>query len=206
MKCPRRFCGAFLNFRTVDGVVVDHCDRCARLYAGICRDCPSPVEGCVGKAIRCHGCKKRRQRENERIWMADPDNRQRKNRAAQKRWRKSKAMRERKKKNSRAWRKLYPDRVKRSKRLYLLKQTAGYVEAQRRWNRDPIRVAKKRAWAIAKYYELHPVRPDPHCSGCGVPIEWTPGHGRPRLTCDSCCTPAELRRRQRGDNKARRAA
>lgn len=201
MKCPRGYCGGFLEFRVVDGVVVDHCDRCARLYAGVCRDCSAGVEGQVGRAIRCKAHKAARKAALFRDWLSNPDNRALKNRRYNQRRRKwSEERKEAQRVKARAWRAKNPDKVKQQHRRFLLSQNPRYLETQRKWNRDPVRVAKKRAWAIAKYYELHPVRPDPHCSGCSAKIEWDGKH-RPRLTCDHCCTPGELRRRQRGYNR-----
>lgn len=210
VKCPLAHCGGFLEFTSVAGKVVESCPRCTRRRAGICRDCPSRVEGSI-KAIRCKACKAARRREQERDRMRDPELHARRTGLARKRYKQRSPQRVAERAQySREWRKAHPDRVKKWKRAYLLKQKPAYLRTQRKWNRDPQRAAKKRAAAIAKYYELHPVRPDPHCSGCGVEIHWTPGHGRPRLTCDSCCTPAELRRRQGGYNatayRKRRAA
>jgi len=202
VKCPvaSKFCGGYLEFTSVAGKVVESCARCDRRRAGICRDCPALVEGYVGKAIRCARCKILRRRENERDRMKGPVIHARKNARYRKKWRTDAAFRERRRRQRKAWMAANPAKVKAMKRRYLLKQPAAYLATQRKWNRDPVRIAKNRAASKAKYYELHPVRPDPHCSRCGVKIDWN-GKCRPRLTCDNCCTAAELRRRRGEYNK-----
>ena len=62
-------CGGALTFRTDRlGRVVEHCPRCARRTAGICADCPRPVAGARGKALRCASCKKRALARNTKRW------------------------------------------------------------------------------------------------------------------------------------------
>lgn len=63
-RCPYRSgtyeCHGLLTY-TVDqmGKAHAHCPRCARREAGICQDCPLPVEGRVRSALRCRACKRR---------------------------------------------------------------------------------------------------------------------------------------------------
>jgi len=68
--CPRRFgpheCGGLIE--TIvhrDGATSLRCAWCERCQAGICRDCPEPVAGRVGSAIRCARCRHTK-RVNER--------------------------------------------------------------------------------------------------------------------------------------------
>lgn len=199
-RCPLRHCGGLLEWRLGEfGRVFDFCARCDRRRRGICRDCQLPVEGQVGKAVRCATHKREALRAAGRRCLADPETRRRKNAQARERSRRP-AAKARKRERRREWCRRNPDRVRQYKRRYLLQQSPTYLETQRRHNADPERQAKKRELALRRYYERHPVRPDPHCAGCGVAIAWTPGKGRPRRTCDECCSPAELRRRQRGYN------
>lgn len=57
-RAGRQVCGGTLR-DLVDGLgrVVRSCERCARRKAGLCRDCPRPVEGRIGDALRCTRCK-----------------------------------------------------------------------------------------------------------------------------------------------------
>jgi hypothetical protein len=203
-KCPLRRCGGALEQRfDALGRMADFCAQCDRRRRGICRDCTAPVEGAIGKAVRCASHKHAARLAAGRRMMSDPAVRAKKN-VNHRKYSKRPEVRARKNECHRAWVAAHPEKKKEYSRRYLLKQSPRYLATQRRHNRRPTRAKKKRDMALAKYYQLHPVRPDPHCTGCGVAIAWTPGQGRPRLTCDKCCTPAELRRRQRGDNVAGR--
>lgn len=182
------------------GRVTSTCPKCDRTRRGLCHDCAARV---WGRALRCADCARRRRREADRRRMADPGYRRQRN--ARNRVTARTPQRVASKRAARrAWRQRNPDRVRAHKRRYLLKQTPAYLAYQRQYNTNPDRQAKKRAWALRRYYEQHPVRPDPRCTSCGAPIAWTPRHGRPRRTCDQCCAPAERRRRARRDNRRRR--
>lgn len=64
-----RVCGCVLRFVTDRiGRVHEVCDRCARRKAGICSDCPLPVDGTVGKAERCADCKREAARRADAAW------------------------------------------------------------------------------------------------------------------------------------------
>jgi hypothetical protein len=95
---------------------------------------------------------------------------------------------------AKAYREANPEKIKRARRRYHLKRTPAYVEGYTRRNRDPEQAAKKRAQALARYYELRPVRPSPSCRGCGAAIAWEPP-GRPPVRCDAC-VPESVRRRR----------
>lgn len=64
-----RTCGAVLRFVTDRiGHVHEVCDRCAHRQAGICSDCPRPVDGTVGKADRCAECRSEAARRADAAW------------------------------------------------------------------------------------------------------------------------------------------
>lgn len=68
--CQRRHgrmgvCGGRLSWATVDGRAVQSCDLCERFKAGICRDCPRPVEGMKRRAVRCKACKRAAMRRDQ---------------------------------------------------------------------------------------------------------------------------------------------
>lgn len=72
VRCPKKIggtyrCGGLMRPRTdAIGRMLWDCPRCARFAAGICQDCPAPVDGVVGKARRCAACRtaKDRRRAN----------------------------------------------------------------------------------------------------------------------------------------------
>jgi hypothetical protein len=86
---------------------------------------------------------------------------------------------------SRKWRAENPDKVRAYKRRAALNPTPRRKERERYHNSRPERIAAKRAQARAKYYEQHPVRPQPVCRDCGSAIAYTPP-GRPKVRCDEC--------------------
>lgn len=199
-------CGATLDTRTDGrGGVIVECPRCARQARGICADCSAPVAGTVGKALRCARhqaeARKRQEREFRARNANDPAYIARKHRN----WRdrvarmtpEEKARRLEKIREYRA--SLTPAELRRQRRAYLLKQPERYLATQRRHNRDPKRVEKKRAAALARYYELHPTRPAPHCAGCGGRLDWDsgPSRGTPPKWCDDCAPATEKWRRRR---------
>lgn len=214
-RCAAKRCRALLTFETDNlGRLIARCVLCERRRAGVCADCPAPVEGRVGWAKRCARCKVRaRHDDNRRSDTANRDARRAAERRRVARWKKEdpdryEAYRANKNARRREWVRLNPDKRKAARRRYHLKRTPGYVRGYQRNNRRRDRIADKRRRAIVKYYELHPIRPDCLCAGCGCKIAWN-GTGRPRVKCDSCCTPAELKRRiKRGlrDEKERHSA
>lgn len=178
-RCPLLRCAGLLEHEMrPGGAVVTRCPRCDRRRAGLCRDCPRPVYGTVGKAMRCADCAREARRVSEARWMSDPNNRRKRNASHRRRWRQKPELRKRKREQRRAWASAHPDRIKRSRRRYHLKQTPGYVAGYQRANANPVRAEQKRQQARAKYYELHPTRPSPVCAACGEPIAWQPP-GRP---------------------------
>lgn len=165
--CPHKsgnhVCGGLLE-RAVDrhGAIHDWCRLCARREAGICRDCPAPVDGQPRRAIRCGRCKAAAQRRamaryrdrnrsllNRRARLAA--RRQREARAAYKR----------------LWRLANPDKVRAQKR------------------RAAIRNAGTHAARSADWRVKHPgyiLRVERRCVACPRPVL-----GRQKK-CDTCKT------------------
>lgn len=204
-KCTRKLrgargrqCGVVLEITTDGaGVVIDVCPKCSRTERGICRDCPNRVDG---RALWCSSCKARRRLEAERRWMSDPENRSRKN-ARHREYSKRPDRRERKRELRRAWYAEHPEAKRKHRRRYHLKRTPGYVAGYQRWNADPARQQKKRDQALARYYALHPTRPDAKCIDCGRDTGWRPKKGgksgAPPKRCFGCAPMPEVMRRIR---------
>lgn len=174
------------------------CRFCERRQAGICRDCPTPVEGRRGTALRCTVHKEVARREQMR--KHQQTNREGINRRANARYHGDEAARQRKLESKRLWRKANPDKVRAAKQRYAKrygsKPDSRYLDYHRRYNAQTARQQRKRAQAKAAYYRVHPDRPDPKCRECGVPLSWwQPGRGRPPLLCDEHCSPYDLPRR-----------
>lgn len=63
-------CGAVLvDLINRLGQHIVFCEACARREAGICRDCPRPVHGAVGRALRCAVCRTRHAEEAHQRWL-----------------------------------------------------------------------------------------------------------------------------------------
>lgn len=202
-RCERKYrggrpvCGTVVTIDVLPGgKTVEHCPRCAWHMAGRCWECGATRENQSPRAMRCERCRVAARKKAELAWMADPANRAKKNAATRRRWRQDPTVRERKRIRDRAWRAAHPDRVKASKRRFALNPTPRHKERERQKNADPVRKAKKRAQALAKYYALHPVRPKPICRVCLTPIAWQPP-GRPPKTCSVCAKPSTVARRRR---------
>lgn len=54
------------------------CDACERRKAGICRDCPRPVSGTVGKSHRCDRCRRKAVTRDQRNYAIRDIERKRK--------------------------------------------------------------------------------------------------------------------------------
>lgn len=185
-----RFCpidGYALEFGTDGhGQATSHCPACNRRRAGRCMDCGAPVRG------RAWRCERHRELASKRASRAS-DIRNQEGRNAAERARYQRRRREdpeahrRSLERKRAWREANRARVKLHKRRGRLAGTNGYstrekyLEYQNDYN--AARREKKRQQELARYYRLHPERPDPRCVECGSPIPWTPGKGRPAKRC-----------------------
>lgn len=190
--CPIRICrGPLIDETDGTGRASLRCLRCERRLAGICRDCPAPVEGSLGKAVRCARCKVvARQVAARRSELRDRDGRRRRARA---RYRANADQREKKAIYSRAWRARHEADVAKHKRREALRQSPSRLEYFRAYNAK--RREQKRAHARAAYYRRHPERPQPICRTCQAVIPWAPP-GRPPVECNACA-PAHVVRRRR---------
>lgn len=163
------------------GRTVVTCVGCLRRRARKCMDCGQPV---AGKSWRCaahQGAARRRQ-----MRAYDARNHEERLAAGRARWRKSPERRKRKRELRRAWAKRNPERDREHKRRDVERHRIRHLSYHRQYNMRPGRAESKRAHAKARYYELHPVRPDPKCAGCQNKLSWTPGRGRPPKWCDGC--------------------
>jgi predicted amidophosphoribosyltransferase len=70
MRCPLRTCTAVLE-ASVDwlGQVRWACDGCARRRAGVCAQCPRPVDGTTGKAKYCAEHRREMSLAGNRRWL-----------------------------------------------------------------------------------------------------------------------------------------
>jgi hypothetical protein len=201
--CQRRSgpgaCGGVLETVTdMNGRTSTICPLCERRRAGICRDCPAPVEGHRGKALRCARHKETARLEQTRRYAQS--HREEIARRANARYHQDEAARLRKLEYKRLWRKANPDKVRAAKQRYAKRygsqQDSRYLDYHRRYNAQTARQQAKRAAARAAYYRAHPARPDPRCRVCAEPLSWwKPGHGRPPLLCDRHCNKYDLPRR-----------
>lgn len=190
--CPHRHgpgrCGALLVERTDgNGSLVIECPRCTRRLRGICRDCPRPVEGRIGSAVRCRECKEVARRAQVRA--SQERNRDAINRRARKRLREqAPEKRQEREAYKKAYRQAHPERVRAWKRREALKQHARHLEYHRRYNEG--RRAEKAALARDRYYAETPV-PTPTCRVCARSIPWNARgqggrSGRPPARCVFC--------------------
>lgn len=209
--CPKRHgsgvCGAMLEASTDgNGRTIVWCPMCKRQARGICRDCSRPVEGTVGKALRCAEHKQLASeqavrdyatRNPEKVrasarahYASDPDRRARRNDL------------------KRAWRKANPEKVRAQKKRYVDRHRADptstynrYHARYRKKHRQHYREIQNTRNAIAREH-----RKPPPCKECGKPTKWTPvsaAHpGAPWQTCMRCAWPHQRKKRRR----VRRAA
>jgi hypothetical protein len=196
-KCPKGFCGGHLETTTdAIGRTVVVCAWCVRKARGICRDCPAPVDGTRGKALRCAIHARERQNANVRAYAER--HHETVNARARAYYQTDPEKRAKSNEYKRQWRKANREKVRAQKRRAALRQpkrVREYMARYRKKHREHYREAQR-----CRYYAEHPVRPDPHCTNCGKAIVWEPP-GRPYLTCDECCWPYQLRQRE-----AKRAA
>ena len=187
-------CGGQLEDRrdAMTGRIYRWCPRCDRRRRGVCQDCPRPVAGRIGYAMRCVEHKELARRESIRR----SDDRHREEYNARARARASAMTPAEKEKHlayKRAWRRLHPDKVKEQKRREALRQGKKRLDWHRRYNAS--RRAAKAAAMKAQYRANNPI-PSPTCTKCKRAIPWigrTDGGGRPPKTCVFCMDKNQLR-------------
>lgn len=218
-KCPRRqgtgICGGTLEVDTdALGRTLLRCVRCVRRKSGICQDCPAPVAGHVGKALRCA----RHQEAAKRLQVRASEVRHRDEYNAK--WRAEYAQMPADEKARRnalkaAWRKANPEKVRAQKQRYVERHRSnpksGYNRYHARYRakyRHQKRGLERDRLAIAP----PPRKTSPQCAKCGRSTRWTPilhgGTGRPWTKCAKCIFPCEraIRRRNRRRAHARAKA
>lgn len=195
--CQRRQgagrCGATLadaTDRTL-GIVQRECPACARREAGICRDCPRPVEGQRGKATRCAACKRVATRAAERRFaLRHRDELNAKSKAYARGL--SGAKRARRLAVKAAWRKANPDKVrayKQRERTARAEAISEYHRAYRERNRERIRERERRR------SRARAIKSRLACADCNAPIP-RPAVGRPAARCDACAPAWDAKRRK----------
>lgn len=168
------------------------CPTCERRAKGRCWACGRPRERTSNHAIYCEACRVQAKRKAGRACEADPVRRAKRRDGERRRMRRNAEAHARKQAQRVVWRKANPAKIKQYKRKAALNPTPRRKEREQWHNQQPERIAKKRAHALAKYYERHPVRPSPTCRQCGVAIPYVPP-GRPKTRCEVC---APVRARQ----------
>lgn len=124
-SCPWRqgrfgVCGAALILGVdQSGRVTTRCPQCERREAGICRDCPRPVEGRRLSAIRCADCKRRASSKAQALY----------------RERHRETVRERGAESKRRWRAEHPDESRRRAKAYRQAHPIAVLCRQRRWRK-----------------------------------------------------------------------
>ena len=176
-----------------------------RRLAGICLDCPAPVEGRLRVALRCGPCKAQAQLRYSRRYRArHPERIQRANRkqdAKRRRHRRQKKAGEEIRARDRAYRRANRDRINANRRRRLKDPEARerHLAKRREWKtRNPELVKEIQDRANAKRrvdarqymhdYATKHVGIDcepPKCRTCGDAVPYD-GRGRPRLDCPAC--------------------
>lgn len=161
--CQRRhgqgMCGAVLETVVLAGgrtAVV--CPLCERRKRGICRDCPAPVEGRVGTAVRCavhKECARRVRVAQHRERNKDEIRRRHRQLWREQRRRKDERDQRRLEYN-RAWRKANRDKIRAQKRSAALRQSPRVLEYMREYRER--RRAEYAEQQRQRYYGKRPLR------------------------------------------------
>lgn len=186
-RCDRRYngrkdaCGTPMHsYADAIGRVIWTCERCDWQRAGRCWRCGRPRQNLHLLASFCTTCRKASQQASNRRSQDDP--------AIAKERRDRDRIRSRtpeRQAQRRAWRAANPEKIKRYKRREALNPTPAKKAREARHNADPVKRERKRQYALAKYYERHPVRPQPICRVCGTAFPYIPP-GRVPTRCDAC--------------------
>lgn len=203
LRCPKRHgpgvCGALLE--TVIGALGQTllaCPWCDRQRRGLCRDCPAPVNGRVGTALRCAA-----HQQAARAAQVEASNERHHDArlaGARKYYQANEERRARRNAYKRLYRVTHPEKTRAQKRREALRQPKRVQKYMARYRAKHREHYRERA--LQRYYEQNPVRPNPVCVDCGVTIPFEPP-GRPMRRCDGCVWPGERRRRE--EVRARRA-
>lgn len=202
--CQRRqgpgMCGGALEDRVnrAIGTVDRVCPRCERRKSGVCQNCPRPVYGRVGTALRCAAHATARRSVCGRAWATKHPELARER--ARQRYQADPARRERRNAYKRLWRRTHRDQVAKGKRAAGIRHNRAREKMlawHRRYNAE--RRAHKAALMTAEYRAAHPV-PQPTCTGCHRPIPYVvagarrpSGEGRPPTRCVFCMPATDLR-------------
>lgn len=210
--CPKRHgagvCGAMLDTRSDgNGKVAVSCPMCERRARGICRDCSRPVDGQLGKALRCAAHKELARRQQMQDYATR--NPEKVRASARAHYANDADRRARRNEYKRAWRKANLEKVRAQKKRYVDRHRADPTS---RYNRYHARYREKHRM---HYREIQNTRnaivaahraPAPACKTCGKPTGWTPVSkqhpGRPWQTCMRHAWPHQRKERRR----VRRAA
>lgn len=189
-------CGTVLVER-IDGIgrMLFECPRCVRRAAGFCWQCGRPRSNDRARGLYCSTCFAASYRESQKRCEASAERKEKRGKYDRMRWL-DPEVRARKVETRRAWMAAHPEKVLEYKRREALNPTPRKKQRERWWNAQPERIQKKREQARARYYELHPTRPNPTCTGCARPITWSPP-GRPPMRCDECVPPSIAKKRLR---------
>lgn len=123
-------CGGVLVASTDgDGRTAVSCPLCERRRRGVCRDCPAPVAGMIGKAVRCAEHAKIAARASFANYR--DDNRKAINRRA-KMYARKPAVRAKRIAYKKAWRKAHRDKIRGQKRRANLRGYGRDYQAKRR--------------------------------------------------------------------------
>lgn len=122
--------GALYSITDGNGSARVVCDRCERQRRGICQDCPLPVEGQIGKALRC--ARHKADAVRGQIHRYAERNRKTVNLRARQSYQTDREVRARRNEYKRLWRKLNRGKVQAQKRRANLRGYGKDYQAKRR--------------------------------------------------------------------------
>lgn len=213
VACQRRqgsgLCGGKLETTTDHiGRSVTQCARCERRKHGICQDCPKPVYGQRGKAIRCSTCA--RAAAQRQVRASEARHRDEYNA----KWRVEYAQMPADEKARRnalkaAWRKANPEKVRAQKDRYVKKHRSNPKSHYNRYHakyRAKYRLQKRELERDRLAATPAPRKTSPKCTRCGKSTRWKPilrgGTGRPWTKCTTCLFPCERKTRRASRRRA----
>jgi hypothetical protein len=189
------------------GRTVITCDWCERRRRGICRDCSMPVQGAIGRALRCATHKHVASRASMRA--SEERHHEARLESSRAYYRDNDDIRRQRNEYKRAWRKANPEKVREHKKLYIERHKNDPTSQYNRYHakyRKKYRV-QKRELERDRLVAAPPARKtSPLCSRCGKSTRWKPVHrghaGRPWTVCTSCLFPCERKARLRNRRRA----